>query len=202
MGSTPNTATHNPESLTSSQKLDPKNSLAEFAIASGSGQHTTATPYTGPGETPITTSDVSLLNPSEAFFLGQPYDYQTPYRGDPTTVAELAEREGDDQVVFTEIFPGVYADRTENPLLPVLDPETGEPQVNPDTGETVMARQPYKDADGTVIDYEKKQVTLLDGYIVDLEKYSGLFNDTKTYDLSPSHIGEFALSGPNMGVTA
>ena len=42
-------------------------------------------------------------------------------------------------------------------------------------------------------------MTLLDGYIVDLEQYSGLFNDTKSYDLSPSHIGEFALSGPIWG---
>ncbi|RKU21269.1 hypothetical protein C6499_22175 [Candidatus Poribacteria bacterium] len=139
------------------------------------------------------------IEPFRGIFLGKPYDYQTPYRGDPTTVAELAEREGDDQIIFTEIVPGVYADRTENPLQPVIDPETGEPQVNEETGEAIMTRQPYKDADGTVIDYEKKQVTLLDGYIVDLSRYSGLFNDTKKYDLSPSHIGEFALSGPIWG---
>ena len=139
------------------------------------------------------------LEPFRGIFIGQPYDYQTPYRGQDVTVAELAEREGDAKVAFTEIFPGVYADRTENPLLPVIDPDTGEPQVNPDTGETIMARQPYKDADGTVIDYEKKQVTLLDGYVVDLSEYSGSFNDTKKYDLSPSHIGEFALSGPIWG---
>lgn len=139
------------------------------------------------------------LEPFRGIFIGQPHDYQTPYRGQDVTVAELAERDGDDKVVFTEIFPGVYADRTENPLLPVIDTETGEPQVNPDTGEAIMARQPYKDADGTVIDYEKKQVTLLDGYVVDLNEYSGLFNDTKKYDLSPSHIGEFALSGPIWG---
>ena len=86
----------------------------------------------------------------------------------------------------------------ENPLLPVIDPATGEPQVDA-AGEVVMARQPYQDTDGTVIDYEKKQVTLLDGYIVDLNQYSGLFNDTKAYDLSPSHIGEFALNGPIWG---
>ncbi len=139
------------------------------------------------------------LEPFRGIFIGQPYDYQTPYRGQDITVAELAEQEGDDKVVFTEIFPGVYADRTENPLQPVIDTETGEPQVNPDTGEAVMSRQPYKDADGTVIDYEKKQVTLLDGYVVDLSQYGGLFNDTKKYDLSPSHIGEFALSGPIWG---
>ena len=96
------------------------------------------------------------LEPFRGIFIGQPYDYQTPYRGQDITVAELAEREGDDKVVFTEIFPGVYADRTENPLQPMIDPETGEPQVNPDTGEAIMTRQPYKDADGTVIDYEKK----------------------------------------------
>ena len=93
------------------------------------------------------------LEPFRGIFIGQPYNYQTPYRGQNITVAELAEREGDEKVVFTEIFPGVYADRTENPLAPVIDPETGEPQVNPDTGEVVMTRQPYKDADGTVIDY-------------------------------------------------
>ena len=139
------------------------------------------------------------IEPFRGIFLGRPYDYQTPYRGEDVTVAELAEREGDDQIVFTEIVPGVYADRTENPLQPVTDVETGEPKVNEETGEVIMARQPYKDADGTVIDYEKKQVTLLDGYVVDLNQYSGLFNDTKAYDLSPSHIGEFALSGPIWG---
>ena len=139
------------------------------------------------------------IEPFRGIFLGKPYDYQTPYRGEDVTVAELAEREGDAQIVFTEIVPGVYADRAENPLQPVIDMETGEPKVNEETGEVVMARQPYKDADGTVIDYEKKQVTLLDGYVVDLNQYSGLFNDTKAYDLSPSHIGEFALSGPIWG---
>ncbi len=139
------------------------------------------------------------LEPFRGIFIGEPHDYQTPYRGQDVTVEELAEREGDDKVVFTEILPGVYADRTENPLLPVIDPDTGEAKVDPDTGETIMERQPYTDADGTVIDYEKKQVTLIDGYIVDLEQYSGLFNDTKKYDLSPSHVGEFALSGPILG---
>ena len=139
------------------------------------------------------------IEPFRGIFLGKPYDYQTPYRGEDVTVAELAEREGDAQIVFAEIVPGVYADRTENPLQPVIDMETGEPKVNEETGEVIMARQPYKDADGTVIDYEKKQVTLLDGYVVDLNQYSGLFNDTKAYDLSPSHIGEFALSGPIWG---
>ena len=139
------------------------------------------------------------IEPFRGIFLGKPYDYQTPYRGEDVTVAALAEREGDAQIVFTEIVPGVYADRTENPLQPVIDVETGEPRVDPDTGETLMVRQPYKDADGTVIDYEKKQVTLLDGYVVDLNQYSGLFNNTKVYDLSPSHIGEFALSGPIWG---
>ena len=139
------------------------------------------------------------VEPFRGIFFGQPYDYQKPYRGQDVTVVELAEREGDEQVLFTEIFPGVYADRTENPLQPVIDPKTGAPQVNEETGEPVMTRQPYKDADGTVIDYEKKEVTLLDGYVVDLEEYSGLFNDTKEYNLSPSHIGEFALSGPIWG---
>ena len=139
------------------------------------------------------------IEPFRGIFLGKPYDYQTPYRGEDVTVAELAEREGDAQIVFTEIVPGVYADRTENPLQPVIDMETDEPKVNEETGEVIMERQPYKDADGTVIDYEKKQVTLLDGYVVDLNQYSGLFNDTKAYNLSPSHIGEFALSGPIWG---
>jgi len=139
------------------------------------------------------------LEPFRGIFLGKPYEYQTPYRGDTVTVGELAEREGETQVVFTEIVPGVYADRTENPLLPVIDANTGEPQTHPDTGEIMMARQPYKDTDGTSIDYEKKQVTLLDGYVVDLHQYSGLFNDTKDYDLRPSHIAEFALSGPIWG---
>ena len=156
-------------------------------------------PLFGPWLDPDNTFRPVALEPFRGIFIGQPYDYQTPYRGQDVTVAELAEQEGDAQVVFTEIFPGVYADRTENPLLPVIDPETGEPQTNADTGEVVMARQPYKDADGTVIDYEKKQVTLLDGYVVDLNQYSDLFNDTKKYNLSPSHIGEFALSGPIWG---
>ena len=139
------------------------------------------------------------LEPFRGIFIGRPYDYQTPYRGDSITVGELANREGDDQITFTEIVPGVYADRTENPLQPVIDPETEEPKVNEETGEVIMARQPYEDPDGTVIDYEKKQVTLWDGYTVDLEQYSGLFNDTKKYNLPPSHIGELALSGPIWG---
>ena len=139
------------------------------------------------------------LEPFRGIFLGNPYDYQTPYRGQSVTVEELAAREGDAQVVFTEIVPGVFADRTENPPLPIIDPGTGEPTVNPDTGEVITAPQPYRDTDGTLIDYEKKQVTLLDGYIVDLNQYSGLFNDTKNYDLRPSHTGEFALSGPLWG---
>ncbi len=138
------------------------------------------------------------LEPFRGIFLGKPYDYQTPYRGDSVSVGELAKREGDAQVLFTEIVPGVYADRTENPLLPVIDPSTGEPMVDA-AGEVIRARQPYKDTDGTVIDYEKKQVTLLDGYIVDLEQYSGLFNDTKEYDLRPSHIAELTLNGPIWG---
>ena len=125
---------------------------------------TTATRYTAPGAIRTTASGLWHLSLSGGIFLGKPYHYQTPYRGEDVTVAELAEREGDAQVIFTEIVPGVYGtDRTENPLLPVIDPNTGEPQVHPDTGETIMARQPYKDTDGTVIDYEKRQVTLLDG---------------------------------------
>ena len=153
-------------------------------------------PIYGPWYDPDNNFRPVALEPFRGIFIGKPYDYQTPYRGDAVTVGELAEREDDDKVIFTEIFPGVYADRTENPMLPVKDPETGEEMVNPDTDEIILERQPYKDADGTVIDYEKKQVTLFDGYIVDLEQYSGQFNDTKDYKLSPSHIGEFALSGP------
>ena len=156
-------------------------------------------PLYGPWLDPDSGFRPVALEPFRGIFLGKPYDYQTPYRGEDITVGELATQEGDAQVEFTEILPGVYADMTKNPLLPVIDPETGEPNVNPDTGEVITARQPYQDADGTVIDYEKKQVTLLDGYIVDLDQYSGLFNDTKNYELRPSHIGEFALSGPIWG---
>ena len=155
-------------------------------------------PVYGPWLDPDNNFQPVALEPFRGIFLGEPYNYQTPYRGDPTTVEELANREGDDQILFTEIAPGVYADRTENPLLPVTDPTTGEPVMDA-AGEVVMARQPYQDTDGTIIDYEKKQVTLLDGYIVDLNQYSGLYNETKEYDLSPSHIGEFALNGPIWG---
>ncbi len=162
------------------------------------GQHH-GDPIYGPWLDPDNGFRPVALEPFRGIFIGKPYDYQTPYRGNSVTVGELANREGDDQVTFTEIAPGVYADRTENPLQPVIDPETDEPKVDAETGEVIMARQPYRDADGTVIDYEKKQVTLFDGYIVDLEQYSGLFNGTKNYNLSPSHIGEFALSGPIWG---
>ncbi len=162
------------------------------------GQHH-GDPIYGPWLDPDEGFRPVALEPFRGIFIGKPYDYQTPYRGNSVTVGELADREGDDQVTFTEIAPGVYADRTENPLQPVIDSETGEPKVNEETGEVIMERQPFKDADGTVIDYEKKQVTLLDGYIVDLEQYSGQFNDTKDYKLSPSHIGELALSGPIWG---
>ena len=162
------------------------------------GQHH-GDPIYGPWLDPDNGFRPVALEPFRGIFIGQPYDYQTPYRGDDTTVGELANQEGDDQVIFTEIAPGVYADRTENPLQPVIDTETGEPKVNEETGEVIMERQPFRDADGTVIDYEKKQVTLLDGYTVDLEQYSGQFNGTKDYKLSPSHIGELALSGPIWG---
>jgi outer membrane receptor protein involved in Fe transport len=114
-------------------------------------------------------------------YLGEPYDYQKPYRGQDVTVKDLMEQ--DEPVEFVEILPGVYADRTENPL--VTDPETGETK-----------KEPYKDTDGTLIDYENKKVTLPDGYVIDLKQYEGLFNDTKDYDLKPSHIGQFSLSGP------
>ncbi len=139
------------------------------------------------------------LEPFRGIYIGKPYDYQTPYRGNDVTVGDLASREGEDQIIFTEIAPGVYADRTENPLQPVIDPATNEPMVNEETSEVIMEPQPFKDADGTIIDYEKQQVTLLDGYVVDLNQYSGLFNDTKKYNLPPSHIGELALSGPIWG---
>ncbi len=155
-------------------------------------------PLYGPWFDPDNSFRPVALEPFRGIFLGKPYDYQTPYRGGAATVEELANREDDAQVVFSEIAPGVYADRAENPLLPVIDSTTGEPMVDA-AGEVIMEHQPYRDTDGTVIDYEKKQVTLLDGYIVNLEQYSGLFNDTKEYDLSPSHIGEFALNGPIWG---
>ena len=114
-------------------------------------------PYTDRGSIRTTDSDPSHLNPSGESSSVNPTIIKRHIEDRSVTVAELAEREGDDKVVFTEIFPGVYADRTDNPLQPVIDPETGEPQVNLDTGEVVMSPQPYKDADGTVIDYEKKQ---------------------------------------------
>ncbi len=156
-------------------------------------------PIYGPWFDPDNDFQPVALEPFRGIFIGKPYDYQTPYRGDSVTVEELANREGDEQVIFTEILPGVYADRTENPLQPVIDPETGEEMVDEATGKVIMERQPFKDADGTIIDYENKKVILFDGYIVDLEQYSELFNATKDYNLSPSHIGEFALSGPIMG---
>ena len=117
-------------------------------------------------------------------YLGKPFDYQTPYRGDSTTVKDL--REQDDPVEFTEILTGIYADRMENPT--VTDPETGETK-----------KEPFKDTDGTLIDYEAQKVTLPDGYEIDLKQYEGLFNDSKDYDLSPSHIGQLSLSGPILG---
>ncbi len=156
-------------------------------------------PIYGPWFDPDSDFQPIALEPFRGIFIGKPYDYQTPYRGNSVTVEELANREGDEQVIFTEILPGVYADRTENPLQPVIDPESGEAIKDEATGEVIMERQPFKDADGTIIDYEKKQVILFDGYIVDLEQYSDLFNATKDYNLSPSHIGEFALSGPIIG---
>ncbi|MYI95182.1 TonB-dependent receptor [Candidatus Poribacteria bacterium] len=162
------------------------------------GQHH-GDPIYGPWFDPDNDFRPVALAPFRGIFIGKPYDYQTPYRGDPVTVEELANREGDEKVIFTEILPGVYADRTENLLQPIIDPETGESMVDEATGEVIMERQPFKDADGTVIDYENKKVILFDGYIVDLEQYSELFNATKDYNLSPSHIGEFALSGPIMG---
>jgi len=117
-------------------------------------------------------------------FLGKPRPHQKPYRGQDITVKDLMEQE--EPVEFVEILEGVYADRTENPT--VTDPETGETK-----------REPYKDTDGTLIDYENKKVTLPDGYVVDLEQYKGLFNDSKDYDLSPTHIGQLSLSGPILG---
>ncbi len=156
-------------------------------------------PIYGPWFDPDNDFRPVALEPFRGIFIGKPYAYQTPYRGDPVTVEELENREGDEKVTFTEIVPGVYADRTENPLQPVIDPETGEEVMDEATGEVVMERRPFKDADGTVIDYENRKVILLDGYEVDLEQYSELFNATKDYNLSPSHIGEFALSGPILG---
>ncbi len=156
-------------------------------------------PIYGPWFDPDNDFRPVALEPFRGIFIGKPYAYQTPYRGDPVTVEELENREGDEKVTFTEIVPGVYADRIENPLQPVIDPETGEEVVDEATGKVVEEPQPFKDADGTIIDYENKKVILFDGYIVDLEQYSDLFNATKDYNLSPSHIGEFALSGPIMG---
>ena len=173
------------------------NGRIRYRVGQWSDHH--GDPIYGPWFDPDNDFRPVALEPFRGIFIGQPYDYQTPYRGDSVTVGELANREGDDQVIFEEIIPGVYADRTENPLQAVIDPETGEPKVNEETGEVIMERQPFMDADGTVIDYEKKQVTLIDGYVVDLEQYSEAFNETKDYQLAPTHIGEFALSGPIWG---
>ena len=117
-------------------------------------------------------------------FVGEPSPHQTPYRGEDVTVRALMEQ--DEPVEFMEILPGVYADRTEN--LTVTDPETGG-----------VTREPYQDTDGTLIDYEAKTVTLPDGYVVDLKQYEDLFNESKNYDLAPSHIGQLSLSGPILG---
>ena len=177
-------------------KVGSQNFSGRFRYRVGQWNEHHGDPLYGPWLDPDNDFRPEALEPFRGIFIGKPFDYQTPYRGQDVTVEELANKTGDEKVEFTEIFPGVYADRTENPLQPVIDPETGDPKVDADTGEVIMMPQPFKDSDGTVIDYEKKQVTLLDGYIVDLEEYSNLYNDTRKYDLSPSHIGEFALSGP------
>ena len=70
-------------------------------------------PVYGPWLDPDNNFRPVALEPFRGIFLGEPYGYQTPYRGDPTTVEELANREGDAQVEFKEIAPGVYADRTQ-----------------------------------------------------------------------------------------
>lgn len=179
------------------------------------GQHH-GDPYYGSWLDPDNGFRPVALEPFRGIFIGEPHNYQTPYRGQDVTIENLitewAKEEGlpvssEEEISLAkskffedrQIYPGVYTLTTENPLQPVTDPETGEDKVDPETGEVIMERQPYMDPDGTIIDYENNQVTLIDGYIVDLEQYSGLFNDTKKYGLSPSHIGEFALSGPILG---
>jgi len=126
-------------------------------------------------------------------FLGRPRPHQKPYRGQDITVEDLMEQE--EPVEFVNILDGVYADRTENPWYEVIDEETGEPKTDVD-GNVIKEKRPYKDADGTLIDYEAKTVTLPDGYVVDLKQYEGLFNDSKDCDVSPTHIGQLSLSGP------
>ncbi len=78
------------------------------------GQHH-GDPIYGPWLDPDNGFRPVALEPFRGIFIGKPYDYQTPYRGNSVTVGELANREGDDQVTFTEIVPGVYADRNREP---------------------------------------------------------------------------------------
>ena len=68
------------------------------------GQHH-GDPIYGPWLDPDNGFRPVALEPFRGIFIGEPYGYQTPYRGNAVTVEELAEREGDDKVVFTEIFP-------------------------------------------------------------------------------------------------
>ena len=179
------------------------------------GQHH-GDPIYGPWFDPDNDFRPVALEPFRGIFFGEPYGYQKPYRGEDVTIEDLvvewAQEEGipvssEEEVASAkekffderEIYPGVYTLTKENPNQEVIDPETGEPRVDEATGEVIMKPQPFMDADGTVIDYENNKVILFDGYIVDLQQYSELFNATKDYNLSPSHIGEFALSGPIMG---
>ena len=122
-------------------------------------------------------------NPDEGFrleavelyrgiFLGQPYDYQQPYRGDDRTIADLA----DEGIEWAEILPGVWSEHTTNP-----------------DGES------FQDSDGTIINYEELAVELPDGLVIDLNQYANLFNPTNDYDLDRAQIGEFELSGPIWG---
>ena len=60
------------------------------------------------------------LEPFRGVFLGRPYDYQTPYRGQSVTVEELAAREGDNQVIFEEIVPGVLPTERKTLFSPSL----------------------------------------------------------------------------------
>ena len=140
----------------------------------------------------------------EGVFLGEPYPYQMPYRGNHKTISEY-EAESIDSSVYTPILPGVWADRTKNPEFSLTDPATGELILDA-TGDRIMEHRPYETKDGNHIDYVAKKVALSDGYEIDLRQYSDLLkqdhqgkSEINGYNLDGTHLGEFFLSGPVYG---
>ena len=140
----------------------------------------------------------------EGVFLGKPYPYQIPYRGDRKTVSEYGTK-AMDSITYTPILPGIWADRTQNPEFLLTNPVTGEPILDAN-GDHMTESRPYKTTDGHQIDYATKKVTLSDGYEIDLHQYSDLLkqNDqgkfgANGYNLGSTHLGEFFLSGPLYG---